>query len=418
MAVPRALEATEIEEIFRRIFPISPLMLPMEYGRVYLEERRWYHVSFKRAFAETPSVLLSAEVRTGWFSPKRYVVPAVKITIPKVEVPGVSVPAVSVPSVAVAGVPAISVPTVELPKAPAISIPSVAVPSAPTISIPTVSIPTFTVTIPRVGREDLRPVVRDQFRKALGDWGLLNWARNAIADGPGWVVGSFLNWFWDVMIGTQLDKVQGSTQDAINTALSRVTSGVQSALNAYRDHIQSGVNAGLADARAKVQAALNAYRDYIQAGVNAGLSDARSKTQTALNAYRGNIEKSVNAGLKDARDKVQAALTDFRARLQASFNEVTASTNASLGGFRDSTNRSLENLRGGAESGVNVSAERLRASVEDAFNSLIPTLWAMEGLPDGVLMTPAVYRNVAPEGFDILSLGKMTCHYLAVGVRS
>ncbi|MEM3041207.1 MAG: hypothetical protein QXG97_04185 [Nitrososphaerota archaeon] len=417
MEVPTAFTPQQIQEILNRIFPISPTVLPFEYGRVYLEERRWYHVSFKRAFAEVPSVLVSAEVRSGWFSPKRYAVPAVEISIPAVEVPSVSVPEVSVPSVAVAAAPTISVPGVELAQAPEISIPAVAVPKAPSISIPTVSIPTFNVSIPRVDRIDLRPYIRDRFREALGDWGLFNWMRNAIADGPGWVVGTVLNWLWDSMIQPQVDTIQSGIQDAVNVALERVRDGVQVALNRYRDYILTGVNGGLDDARSKVQTALNGLRDNVQSSLNMGLSDARAKTQAALNAYRGNIELSVNAGLRGGRDKVQAAFNDFGGRLQENFIEAARSTNGSLAGFRDSANRSLEALRASAESQINMSAEQLRVSVEDVFNSLIPTLWAMEGLPEGVLMTPTIYRNVTPEGFDILSLGKMTASYLAVGME-
>jgi len=417
VAVPKALEAPlteEIERIIRQILPQMPGMLefPFEYGRVYLEEQKWYHVSFKRTFAEAPAVLISAEVRTGWFSPKRYAVPAVKISIPKVEVPGVSVPTVTVPTVAVPSSPAISIPTIEVPRAPTINIPGVEIPKAPTINIPTVSVPS--IEISRIGRGDLRPVVRDQFRAALGDWGIFNWARNAIADGPGWVVGSFLNWLWDVMIQPQIDKVR----DGINDGLRKMTGNTQAALNSYRDQIQSGVNAGLADARAKVQAALNAYRGYIQDSLNAGLGDARDKAQSALNSSRGYIQDSLNKGLLDARQKVQTAFTDFRERLQANFNETINSANRSLASFRDSSNTSLETLRASTEANINASADKLRASVEDAFNSLIPTLWTMEGMPEGVLMTPTVYRNITPTGFDILSLGKMTASYIALGVKA
>lgn len=417
MAVPKALEAPlteEIERIIRQILPQAPGMpeFPFEYGRVYLEEQKWYHVTFKRTFAEAPAVLISAEIRTGWFSPKRYAVPTVKISIPKVEVPAVSVSTVTVPTVAVPASPTISIPTIEVPRAPTINIPSVDLPKAPTISIPTVSVPS--IEIARIGRGDLRPVVRDQFRAALGDWGILNWARNAIADGPGWIVGTFLNWLWDVMIQPQIDKVR----DGVNDGLRKMTNNTQTALNAYRDNIQSGINSGLADARAKVQAALNAYRGYIQDSLNAGLGDAASKTQTALNSYRGYIQDSLNKGLLDARQKVQTAFTDFRDRLQANFNETINSANRSLASFRDSSNTSLENLRASTEASINASADKLRASVEDAFNSLIPTLWAMEGMPEGVLMTPAVYRNITPTGFDILSLGKMTVSYIALGVKA
>jgi hypothetical protein len=417
LAVPKALEVPvteEIERIIREVLPRAPGMpeFPFEYGRVYLEERKWYHVSFKREFAEAPAVLVSAEVRSGWFKPKRYVVPVVKISIPKVEVPAVSIPTVTVPTVAVPAAPTIRIPTVEIPRAPTIRIPGVEIPRAPTISIPTIRVPS--VEISRIRRGDLRPVVRDQFRAALGDWGWLNWARNAIADGPGWVVGSFLNWLWDVMIQPQIDKVR----DSINDGLRKMTGNTQGALNAYRDRIQSAVNAGLADARAKVQAALNAYRGYIQRSINSGLGDARAKTQSALNSYRGYIQDSVNKGLLDARQKVQVAFVDFRERLQANFNEALGSANRSLASFRDSTNNSLETLRSATESNINRSTDRLRASVEDAFNTLIPTLWAMEGMPEGVLMTPTVYRNITPTGFDILSLGKMTVSYLAVGLKA
>ena len=320
----RALEVPameEIQRIVREILPKAPGMpeFPFEYGRVYMEEPKWYKVEFKQPFAEVPSVLLSAEIRTGWFRPKRYVVPTVKISIPKAEVPSVSIPTVSVPKVAVPSAPSIGIPRVELPKALTIRIPSIALPSAPTISIPrvdlpkapSISIPTIrvpTVEIARISRGDLRPTVRDQFRATLGDWGWLNWARNAIADGPGWVVGSFLNWLWDVMIQPQIDKVR----DAINRGLRSMTSNTQAAINTFRDHVQSSVNTGLSDARSKVQAALNAYRDYIQRSVNAGLADARAKTQAALNTYQGNIQGSVNAGLADSRAKTQAALNAYR----------------------------------------------------------------------------------------------------------
>ena len=177
-------------------------------------------------------------------------------------------------------------------------------------------------------------------------------------------------------------------------------------------------NAGLADARAKVQAALNAYRGYIQDSLNAGLGDARDKAQSALNSSRGYIQDSLNKGLLDARQKVQIAFTDFRERLQANFNETIISANRSLASFRDSSNTSLETLRASTEANINASADKLRASVEDAFNSLIPTLWTMEGIPEGVLMTPTVYRNITPTGFDILSLGKMTASYIALGVKA
>lgn len=147
------------------------------------------------------------------------------------------------------------------------------------------------------------------------------------------------------------------------------------------------------------------------------MADSRGKTQAALNAYRDYIQKSVNAGLADARNKVQISFNDLRGLLQANFNQTVSGANESLATLRDSTNRGLETLRSGEESGINASAEKLRASVEDAFNTLIPTLWAMEGMPEGVLMTPAIYRNVTPTGFEVLSLGKMTVSYLAVGLK-
>jgi len=59
-------------------------------------------------------------------------------------------------------------------------------------------------------------------------------------------------------------------------------------------------------------------------------------------------------------------------RIIVQFSEQ--SCRARLATLRGSTNRGLETLRRGAESGINTSAEKLRVSVEDAFNTLIPTL--------------------------------------------
>lgn len=74
----------------------------------------------------------------------------------------------------------------------------------------------------RVKREDLREKVgtayKEECQARLGDWGILNWARDAICSlnyHIGRITGAWLEWMWDLLVQPQIDKVA----DAINARL-------------------------------------------------------------------------------------------------------------------------------------------------------------------------------------------------------
>lgn len=85
------------------------------------------------------------------------------------------------------------------------------------------------VTLPRVDRDDFRykgyNAVNDSIKGYLGDWGLLNWARDWVAAGcawVGWFIGGVLNWIWDTFLGPRFNDFNSkidTLQDVINSQL-------------------------------------------------------------------------------------------------------------------------------------------------------------------------------------------------------
>jgi len=97
------------------------------------------------------------------------------------------------------------------------------IPSLPDLKLPRISLPEWT-------RPDYSDIYRGRFegwfRQVMGDWGLFNWLRDALAKyfvGPiGWVVGSAVNFMWDLSVKPHADSwnsiVKGFT-DSTNQLL-------------------------------------------------------------------------------------------------------------------------------------------------------------------------------------------------------
>jgi len=88
-------------------------------------------------------------------------------------------------------------------------------------------------TIPRISvtRESIERNIKDK----LGDWGVFNWIRNAIAYGLSFI----FKWVFDVIVGDQIDYVQDKLNEVIRDFNDKV--------NAQVDKITSRVNQVLKD---------------------------------------------------------------------------------------------------------------------------------------------------------------------------
>lgn len=98
----------------------------------------------------------------------------------------------------------------------------------------------------------------------------------------------------------------------------------------------------------------------------------RNTINSGLRTQKTRVQDSVNRGLSDTRSKTQDALNDYRGRIQSAINS--------------------------------------------GLSDVIPTLYAMVGLPDGQLISPTNIRNVRKNSFEFYALTRgMKLHYVAIG---
>jgi len=101
-------------------------------------------------------------------------------------------------------------------------------PSLPELKLPMVT-PLPDLKLPRIQRPDYAATYEQNFRNAfvnaVGDWGIFNWMRDAIAwaiGRVGWACGTLANWQFDVTFKPFLDQVNStleSFEDAWNTQI-------------------------------------------------------------------------------------------------------------------------------------------------------------------------------------------------------
>ncbi len=75
-------------------------------------------------------------------------------------------------------------------------------------------------------------------RSRIGDWGWLNWARDAVcsaAYGIGWITGAWIAWLWNLLVQPQVDKVR----DRINERISSITDQINNAFSSFQNAINS-----------------------------------------------------------------------------------------------------------------------------------------------------------------------------------
>lgn len=303
------------EEILPGLFP----EYVVEFGRVGTKAKGWAKVKFKKPYPRAPIIIALGEYRKGWFTAPTYEAPTYSV-----EVPSVEVTAARVASIARA--------------------PSVGVTAARA----------FSVEIPRITRDDMRPIVQRDFYNAcverLGDWkvGILNinWARDRICsvfDFAGYITGGFMNYLWDRLIQPQIDRVQSTINSAISENLSRSNDSTE------------------------------------------------------------NLKDSTQAGFNSLRDWINSAFRDDNVR-----------TNDSIESLKDSTQAGFNRLRNSTEVSINRGLGWTSDQLTDAVNKSVEKFYEATGMDKGMLMTPPLVRNVTASGFDFYSLGPMTLHYFAI----
>ena len=359
-------------------------------GRFTAPIAGWNHIRYTDAvlggnlsFSRPPALLVVAEGRAGWFTPKQFVPPKIAIQLPQLQLP----PLIQVP-----------VPTVTVP--PAFQVPPITIPSATigslnlqTITIPAVSIGIPTVSIPRVvtSAEDFA------FRVGLifpfsADWIALNWIRDGLKN----AIGSILFIMWQIFVQPQIDQVQGATQGSINTFRDKIQSAVNGALASAKSAIQNAVNASITD----VQSKLNAYRDQ----VNAALAQLTNGANANIEQFRVNVNKSLAA----IPTGVQNALNSFGTGIATGANNAFAAN-------RQQHQAALDAYRVSIQDQVNGGLGTVTGYTTQALNSVIPQLWAVLGLPQNQLFVPVLFK-AALDGFDFYAVAPgIVVHYSAIG---
>jgi len=133
----------------------------------------------------------------------------------------------------------------------------------PQLSMPAVSqLPDL--RLPRIQRPDYAPLYEERFRDAfisfVGDWGVFNWMRDAIAwaiGKVGWVCGALANWEFDATYKPFLDQVNAALEafeDAWNTRIvNAFNTNVKATLESFAAAWNSEVVGRLNDALSTVQ---------------------------------------------------------------------------------------------------------------------------------------------------------------------
>lgn len=261
----------------------------------------------------------------------------------------------------------IQLPLIQLPPAVNITAPTITLPSAPTVptvSIPAVSVPGYTVTIPRTAYDStfMYNWLGGQY-PFNADWGFLgitiNWIRDALRQ----AVTAVLYRFYYTFVQAQIDTASDTIQNSVNSVISK-----------------------------------------IQTGVNQGLANVQSQVQTNLNK----LITDVNAASKTLHDNAQAALNALPSQLSSGINTAFKAQNTNLQNGLAQINTSLQN-------GANDALAKLATYTTQAYNSVVPQLWALLGLPQNYLITPILYK-ARLDGFDVYAPSDgVVVHFSAIG---
>ena len=165
----------------------------------------------------------------------------------------------------------------QVPKPPEVPPPQIL--KLPDVSKISISYPP-NITFKRIERVSLtREEIENRIKNTLGDWGWLNWARDAIAYGMSFV----LKFVYDIIVGAQLDKVEESVNAVVSDANAKInehTKKIIDSINARIQSINSKINNqtnyiinGINDLVRKLNNNWNTQITYITTAINGIISD-------------------------------------------------------------------------------------------------------------------------------------------------
>jgi ElaB/YqjD/DUF883 family membrane-anchored ribosome-binding protein len=232
----------------------------------------------------------------------------------------------------------------------------------------------FSKTIPRVADITSKQITRiqrddfnnDQYCKLVGGG-----ARDrAKALAPPWPLDMIWNWFCDTLVYGIFYAGWYASGWILNLLWD---SFLQPQIDRVRDSINSVVN----DANLKV----NGQLDKVVDTVNEVIADANQK----VNSQVDEVVDTVNEVIADANQKVNSQVDE----VVDTVNEMIADANAK----------------------INSQVDRITERV----NLVLKDLYSMWGLPNVYSLAVVQTRNLTATGFEWLSLGNMTIHWIAVG---
>jgi hypothetical protein len=415
-------------------FPIPGIQFPpfpgllgpkISFGRIVAPAAGWNTQAYTDltganvAYAKPPALLVVAEPRSGWYTPKQYVAPKISIALPTIDLPPP---------------PTISVPTVTLPAAPAIPAYSVPAVSIPSVVIPGINLPNLGITLPTVSIPRVYPNYQYWYDEVGGiypfntDWGFWFLNMNYIRDGIKSVVATILMDLWNTFVQPQIDRVQsaiqGSTGSVANSSGSyqNPATGHTIGYARYGHTGQSGINGAIINAQDGLgtdlslgTALLNDTFNTFIADLNTKLAALRDSANAAMNSTIANL----NQGLDKLRTNVNGALATGQSNLQKALNSmgssVSAGVNQGLASFRTSLQNALNELIGGTQDTVNAGFAQLAGFSADAYNSIVPQLWAVLGLPTNTLIVPILFQGDVGSFKYFAPVAGVVVHYVAIG---
>lgn len=241
---------------FPRVAGIIPVLV---HGKAYGEVAgRWYRVTFPRPIFN-PSIVCVGEARRGEL-PR----PTIReIAIPPIEeIPRIEIPAVE------------EIPALE--RITHMEIPEIRI-----------RVPNWTLRIPTA--DDFVNLIK----KFFGDWGWLNWIRDAIA----WAIGNWEYALWDIFFRPRFlerlnEQVLKPLRETLTTMRDRVNDKIGE-INARFDEALDKVDAGLETLRSNVQDRV----ETLQLRANDAVETLRSRTQDRLDRLRATTQARVNETL-------------------------------------------------------------------------------------------------------------------------
>ena len=415
-------------------FPIPGIQLPpfpgllgpkIAFGRIVAPAAGWNTQAYTDltganvTYAKPPALLVVAEPRSGWYTPKQYVAPKISIALPTIDLPPP---------------PTISVPTVILPTAPAIPAYSVPGVSIPTVVIPGVSIPAGGITLPLVSIPRVGTDYNYWYNTVGGiypfntDWGFWFLNMNYIRVGIKSMIATILYTLWYNFVQPQVDRIQTAVQGSGGSAwstggsYSNPATGHTVGYTIYGRNNPAGINGGILSAQDAINTQLSKASAILNDDLGTFINDLNTKLAALRDSTQGAVNQtiaSLNQGIEKLRTNVNGALATGQSNLQKGLNSlgssVSAGVNQGLASFRTSLQNALNELIGGTQDTVNAGFAQLAGFSADAYNSIVPQLWAVLGLPPNTLIVPILFQGDVASFKYYAPVAGVVVHYAAIG---